>query len=91
MACWTIARGRVEVGDVGAVRDSLAAERLDYVDDLLGRAESTHPRPHRRAEVVDDDLGALAGELERVLAAEAAAGSGDDGDASFTDESRALT
>src|SRR5204863_4324560 len=35
------------------------------------------------AEVVDDDLGAVAGELQGVRAADAAARAGDDGDAAF--------
>ena len=43
----------------------------------------------RDAEVVHDDLGALARERERVLAADAAAGAGDDDDASFADARRA--
>ena len=37
------------------------------------------------AEIVDDDLGAVAGEAQRVLAADAPARSGDDGDSTFTE------
>ena len=79
-------RGLLEVGDVGAVGDRLAAHRLDLGHDLARPGPSQAPSPApRRAEVVDDDLGALAGELERVLAAQAAAGAGDDRDAALTD------
>ncbi len=76
-------RGLLEVGDVGAVGDGLAAERLDLGDDLVRDLGGRALAGARGAEVVDDDLGALAGELERVRAADAPAGAGDDRDASF--------
>ena len=78
--------GAVEVGDVVAVGDGLAAHGLDLVDDLLGRARRRRPSPSIvAAEVVDHDLGALGGELERVLAADAAARAGDDGHPAVAD------
>src|SRR5205085_2802346 len=40
---------------------------------------------HGAADVVDDDPGALPGELERVAATDAAAGAGDDDDTSIAD------
>ena len=60
----------VPVGDVVVASDGLAAGGADLGGDLLGHL----------AEVVHDDLGALGGEQQRVLAAEPAPGSGDDGD-----------
>ena len=52
---------------------------LDLGDDLLGGRGVGARALGRAAEVVDDDLGALGGEQERVLPPDAAAGSGDDG------------
>src|SRR6266700_7459653 len=51
---------------------------LDLVDDLLRRGAIGALTVDVAAEVVDDDLGALAGEQEGVLAAPAAARAGDD-------------
>ena len=45
IACRTIAAACVEVGDVGAVGDRLAAGRLDLGDDLVGRATRRSPSP----------------------------------------------
>ena len=67
-----------------AVGDGLAAHALDLVDHLLGRAEVAARAVDVAAEVVDDDLGAVGGQAERVLAPDAAAGAGHDGDTSFT-------
>ena len=72
------ALGAVPVADVVAVGDGLAAHGLDLVDDLLRRALVGALAVHRAAEVVDDDLGAVVGQQQRVLAADAAAGAGDD-------------
>ena len=60
----------VPVGDVVVRRDGLAAGGADLGGRLLGDV----------AEVVDDDLGALGGEQQGVLAPEPAAGAGDDRD-----------
>ena len=68
------------VGDVVVAGDGLAAHRRDLVDDLLGRRRVGAGAVGAAAEVVDDDLGALAGEQQRVLPADAPAGPGDDGD-----------
>ena len=59
--------------------------RRDLVDDLLGRAEVAAAAVHVAAEVVDDDLGALAGQHQRVLAADAPARAGDDGHPAITE------
>ena len=72
----------VPVGDVLAVDDRLAAQRLDLVDHLHRRARVAAVAVHVAAEIVDDDLGALAREQQRVLAAEAAPRAGDDRDPS---------
>ena len=53
------------VGDVGLDGDAAAAHGLDLGDDGLGGG--------RAVGVVDDDVGAAAGELERHLLADAAA------------------
>ena len=65
------ATGAVPVGDVVVVPDGLAAELLDLRHDVV-----------HRPDVVDHDAGSLPGELERVLTADPAAGTGDDDDAS---------
>ncbi len=60
--------------DLGAVADRehrRAAGRDDLVDDGLAG---------RLVDLADDDAGALAGELDRLTAAEAASGAGDDRD-----------
>ena len=49
-------------------------------DHGLGRADVAALAAQRAAEVVDDDAGAPAGQLQGVLAAEATSGTGDDGD-----------
>ena len=77
------ALGALPVGDVVAVGDGLAAERLDLGDDLVGRAVVGAGAVVGAAAVVDDDLGPFGGEQQGVLAAEAAPGPGDDRDAPF--------
>ncbi len=67
------------VAHVIGIGQSLAAHLLDLVDDLLRRAAVVTRPVDGAAEVVHDDLGALAGKEQRVLAADAATGAGDDG------------
>ena len=55
------------------------------VHDLLGRRDVAAGAVDRSAEVVDDHLRTVAGEAERVLAADAAAGAGDDGHPTFAE------
>ena len=56
----------------------------DLVDDVAGPGRPRGPSPSiDAAEVVDDDLGALLGQHQRVLAADAPPGAGDDADPSF--------
>ena len=59
--------------------------RADQVDDFAGGATRRAGAVELGADVVDDDAGALAGEFQRVLAAEAAAGAGYDDYAAITD------
>jgi hypothetical protein len=75
---------RVPVAHVGAVHDRLAARCLDLVDDLLRRGRVGAGAVAVATEVVHDDLGALLGEHERVLAPDATPGAGDDGHSAFT-------
>src|SRR5262249_18772424 len=63
------------------VRDGLAAERRDLGDDLVGHAvPAAAAAVARAAEIVDDELGALLGERERVAATDAAARAGHERD-----------
>ena len=65
--------------------DGLAAGLLDLVGDLLRRAGIAAGAVERRADVVDQDLGALLRHQHGDGAADAAARPGDDGDFSFDD------
>ena len=65
--------------------DGVAALLLDLVDDLLRRPDVAARAVQRRADVVDDDLGALLGQQKRDGAADTAARAGDDCDFSFDD------
>ena len=58
----------------------LAAEGDDLVDDLLRGAGGTTRPVDQAAEVVDHEASTSSGEFERMAAAEAVAGTGDDGD-----------
>ena len=69
--CCDQALGLLPVGDVGAVGDGLAAHGPDGVDHLAGRAAGATRAVDLGAEVVDHDLGTLAGELEGVRPADA--------------------
>ena len=71
--------------DVVAVGDGLAAHARDLLDHLLGRAEIAAGAVDVAAEVVDDDLGALAGQAQRVLPPDAPARAGHDGHPSITE------
>ena len=68
----------VEVGDAVVVGDGFAAALLDDVDDLVGGPLVGALAGHRPAEIVDDDLGAVVGEHDRLAAADTVARSGDD-------------
>ena len=57
-------------GDVVTVHDRPPAERSDLLGDLLGGADGRPGSVHLGTEVVHDHVGALAGELERVLASD---------------------
>ena len=81
--------GALPVGHVVAVDDGLAAGRHDVVDHLLRRGHRAARAVELGADVVDDDLRALAGELERVTAADAAPRAGDDDDAPLADTGHA--
>ncbi len=61
--------------------DRVAAPGADLLCDLVGGTAGDALPRGVRAEVVDHDARALGGEGQRVGAAEAASGTGDDGDA----------
>ena len=60
-----------------AVGAGLAAQRLDLFDHALRRAGVTALTGQRRPQVIDHYFGALGGALQRDVAADAAAGTGD--------------
>ena len=66
--------------DAVVVRLGAAARRDDLVDDLLRGRRVGAVAAGAAAEVVDDDRGALGREQQRVTAADAAPGAGDDRD-----------
>jgi len=70
--------GPLPVRDVVEVRSGLAAEGLDLLDNLTGRAVVRPRAVPLTAQVVDDDLRALTRELERVSASDSASRTGDD-------------
>ena len=70
--------GLVEVGDVGAVDDGVAAHGLDLGDDLVGRPRVGAAAVGLRAEVVDHHRRALRRQHQRVLAPDAPPGTGHD-------------
>ena len=77
--------GAVERRHVGVVGDRHAAGRGDLVDHRLGRPGVAAGAVARAAEVVHQHVGAVRGEQQRVLAADAPAGAGDDAHPSLTD------
>ena len=69
--------------NIAGVGDGVAAGGLDFVDDFLrGRGIGAFAG-NAAAEVVDDDFGAVPGDIEGVSAAEAAAGASDEGHLAF--------
>ena len=83
MAVWTRRLGALEVGDALAVGDGLAAGGDDLVGDLLGRRGVGARAVDAAAEVVDHDLGPVAGQAQGVLAPDATAGTRHDGHAAL--------
>ena len=77
-AVLTIASPPSAVATRVRVDDRFAAEVVDLVGDVLGRALVAALARHRSTEIVDHDASAPLGQLERVLASEAAAGARDD-------------
>jgi hypothetical protein len=73
--------GARRVSDRIVVRHGLAARRLDLRHDLVGRGMPATLAIDRAARIVHHHLGAAAGQQQRMRAAEAIAGTGDDGDA----------
>ena len=69
----------------GADATASPAQGDDLVDHLLGRGVGRVAAVLGHAEVVDHDLGALPGELQRMLPADAPAGPGHDHHSSITD------
>src|SRR5690606_13073587 len=70
--------GRLVVGDVVGVRDRVPAGRPDLLGDGLGGAGVGAGAVPGAPEVVDDDGGSLAGQLDGVGPAYSAGGAGDD-------------
>ena len=77
--------GRGEVAHVVAVGDGLAARRLDLLDDFVGRAQIGSDAVSGATEIVHDDLRAMGGQHQGVLATDAAAGAGHDANAVFAE------
>ena len=78
-------RAALRRGDRVGVGHRFAAGVDDLGHHELGRGRRAARAVDRTAEVVHHDLGAAAGELERVAAAETTAGAGDDRDLSVVD------
>ena len=75
----------VPVGDVVGVGDGVAAGGHDLVDEELRGALVGAGAVARDAEIVHDDPGTFTRERQRVLAADAARGAGDDDDPAVAD------
>ena len=75
---------------VVVVRDGLAAGGRDLVDDLLRRGAVGALAGARTAEVVHDDLRALAREEQRLGAPDAASRAGDDRDLAVEESHRSV-
>src|SRR5439155_23827764 len=74
------AAGAVEVGDAVVARHGLGPERRDLLAHRGGGVGLGSAAAHVAADVVDDDLRALAGECQRNAASDPPTGTGDDGD-----------
>ena len=74
------ALGRLVVGHGIEVRGRLAAFRLDFVDDFLGRRPIGALAGAGAAKIVDDDLRARTSELKRHLASDTTPRARDQGD-----------
>ena len=72
--------GALEVGHVAVVRHRVAAALLDQLYDDVGVLFAGAVAPHRAAEVVDHDFGAVLGKFERVATTDPVRCAGDDGD-----------
>src|SRR6185503_322181 len=75
----------LEVGDVVAVGDRLAPHPADLVDHLAGGTGGPATAVDLAAEIVHHELGAVAGQHQGVLTADAASGAGDDHDPSLAE------
>ena len=71
--------GPLPRADVGGVDGAVAAARLDELDDLFGRVLVAAFALEGGPDVVDDDLGALGGQQQGLLASDASSCAGDDG------------
>src|SRR5688572_23188841 len=78
------------VGHVVSVGDRFSAGAADEVDNFTCRAGRRTRAVQFGADVVDDDLGSLPGELQRVTPAYSPARTGDDHHASLTDHADSL-
>ena len=72
--------GSVPVGHVVVVGDGLAAVAANDLRHFLGGPLVGALAPDRAAQVVDDDLGTLLGEQQRLAPPDAVPGTGDDRD-----------
>ncbi|CAB5066697.1 unannotated protein [freshwater metagenome] len=81
------ALGTLPVRHTLAVRDRLAAHALDLVDHLLGRGQIPARTVHIPAEIVHDDLCAVSSEAQGMFTPDAATGTGDDCNPTFTQTS----
>ena len=73
----------IKVGDGRAIGNRLAAGRNDLVDHGLRRADGAAGAVARTAQVIHHHFRAARGQCQRVLLAQPATGSGDDGDATL--------
>ena len=71
------------VGDAGAIGHGFAAERGDFIHNGLRRRERRARTIASAAEIVDDHLGATPRQIKRIGPAQAAAGTGNNGNTPF--------
>ena len=72
----------LEIRDVGAIGHRDAAGLADFLDHGFRRGQRTAGAVAGAAEIVDHDLGAAAGQPQRMRPSKTIARAGDDGDAS---------